>query len=121
MPVTAFDHVQLLTSNVEGMARWYEEVLGLKRGWRPDFNVDGAWLYLGDQPFVHLVKAGETPAEGRIEHFAFRAKDAGAFRQTLAAHDISPRELPVPGTEIVQLNFRDPDGNHVHVDFTGEI
>jgi len=121
MPVHAFDHVQLLTADVDGMARWYSDVLGLKRGWRPDFNVSGAWLYLGTDPIVHLVETGETPVEGRIEHFAFRATNVGAFRETLAAHGITPREAPVPGTDIVQFNIRDPDGNHIHVDFTGEV
>jgi len=120
MPVTAFDHVQIMTSNVEAMTKWYQDVLGLKKGWRPNFSVGGVWLYLGDAPYVHLVESSKPYDEGRIEHFAFRAAGLAAFREVLDAHGITPRESPVPGTEIVQFNIRDPDGNHIHVDFTGE-
>ena len=27
---------------------------------------------------------------------------------------------PVPGAPIVQINLHDPDGNHIHVDFSDE-
>ena len=118
MPLSKFDHVNVLTANVEVMAEWYEKVLGLSRGWRPNFSMHGAWMYLDGHPFVHLVEVDETPGEaGRVEHFAFSAEDLEGFRATLKDHGIDGSEIRVPGTDILQVNVFDPDGNHLHIDF----
>lgn len=120
MPLTAFDHVNIRTSQLDVMIAFYGDVLGLLPGWRPDFDAGGAWLYLGEQPFVHLV---ETPGQPRarddaaLEHFSFRAEGLTQFKDTLDARQIAYSVDPVPGLTLVQVNFRDPDGNHIHVDF----
>jgi len=56
MPLKQLDHVNIRTNNLAEMVRWYSEVLGLHSGPRPDFPFGGAWMYLGDQPVVHLVE-----------------------------------------------------------------
>lgn len=119
MELEAFDHVNIRTANLEAMVRWYEEVLGLARGWRPEFDFDGAWLYLGDQPIVHLVAVAAPPAnlEPKIEHFALRARGLKAFLARLEAKGISYWLGRPPGTDITQVNLFDPDGNHIHIDF----
>ena len=120
MPLTAFDHVNVLTSNLAAMETWYAEVLDLHAGPRPPFDIPGAWLYLGDTPVVHLVEVEDAPTgyDGvRMEHVAFRATGYQTFLDTLGTHGIEPRLGHVPGTEIVQVNIADPDGNHIHVDF----
>ncbi|MGP6088551.1 VOC family protein [Antarctobacter jejuensis] len=120
MPVIAFDHVNIRTAQLDIMVRWYGEILGLRPGPRPPFAFPGAWLYLGDQPYVHLV---EKPAQAKadpgaaLEHFALRATDMAAFLATLDAHQIAYSVDEVPEFPIVQVNFRDPDDNHIHVDF----
>ncbi|WP_371933297.1 VOC family protein [Ruegeria discodermiae] len=55
MPIRRLDHVNVVTSNLEEMVAWYETVLGLRSGPRPDFSFGGAWLCAGDAPIVHLV------------------------------------------------------------------
>jgi catechol 2,3-dioxygenase-like lactoylglutathione lyase family enzyme len=120
MPLTGFDHVNLRTAQLDAMIDWYGAVLGLRPGARPDFGFPGAWLYLGDTAVVHLVGAqgaGRAGDDLTLEHFAFRARDFAAFRDRLDAHGIAHSVDPVPGMPIVQINFRDPDGNHIHVDF----
>ncbi|MCS6877603.1 MAG: VOC family protein [Geminicoccaceae bacterium] len=119
MELEALDHVNIRTANLEAMVRWYEEVLGLSRGWRPGFDFGGAWLYLGDQPIVHLVEVAQPPAnrEPGIEHFAFRARGLGAFLARLEAKGVAYRLGNPPGTDVTQVNVFDPDGNHIHVDF----
>ena len=120
MPLTAFDHVNILTSNLDAMTRWYTDVLGLQSGPRPDFGFPGAWLYLGETAVVHLVGVDDAP-QGyggvRIEHVAFRAEGYQAFLKTLKTQGIEPQLGRVPGTDIVQVNIHDPDGNHLHIDF----
>ena len=125
MSLTAFDHVNLRTARLDEMIAWYGAVLDLHPGPRPDFGFPGAWLYLGDTAVVHLVgvpgPVGPAPNIS-LEHFAFRAKGISAFKESLEAHGVGFSQDAVPGFPLVQLNFRDPDGNHIHVDFdTAEL
>ncbi len=116
----AFDHVNVRTTNLDGMVAWYGEVLGMHPGWRPPFDFPGAWLYLGDHALIHLVGV-ETPPEAPspgLEHIAFRAEGRAAFVAKLEAAGVPMRPAQVPGTDITQINIHDPDGNHIHVDFT---
>ncbi len=119
MPLEAFDHVNVYTTELDRLTEWYQEVLGLHSGWRPPFRFPGAWLYLGDQAIVHLVgvEAERDAPKPRIEHFAFRASGMAEFLALLKARDIAYTLDPVAGLEIVQVNIRDPDGNRVHIDF----
>lgn len=120
MPITAFDHVNLRTAQLDAMIAFYGEVLDMHPGPRPDFPFAGAWLYLGDHPYVHLVQRDTPPEAGgnvTLEHFALRATGLGEFRAKLDARGVTYSLDDVPGFPILQVNFHDPDGNHVHVDF----
>ena len=116
------DHVNIRTAQLDAMRAWYAEALGLEDGWRPPFPFPGAWLYAGEDPIVHLVgvdtRPGAPESGVRLEHFAISNDgDIDAFRARLAGADVAVDEAKVPGTNIVQLNIRDPDGNHIHIDF----
>lgn len=116
------DHVNIRTAQLGAMRAWYAEALGMTDGWRPPFPFGGAWLYAGDDPVVHLVEVDARPdadaGDVRIEHFALSVDgDLDAFRRRLGDAGVEIMEAAVPGTNIVQLNIHDPDGNHIHVDF----
>ena len=119
MKLLRLDHVNVLTARLEGLVRFYEDLLGLRLGPRPDFPMAGAWLYLGDQAVIHLVEVSERRAavNPRIEHFAFRAEGLSDLTNRLTAAGVPHSVDPVPGLPLVQVNLRDPDGNHIHVDF----
>ena len=120
MTLQAFDHVNILTSNLDAMISWYDQTLGLTSGWRPEFSFPGAWLYLGERAVIHLVGVEDAP-QGyngvRMEHVAFRASGFDAFIAKLTAAGVDHQVGQVPGTEIRQVNVHDPDGNHLHIDF----
>ncbi len=120
MQLIALDHVNLRTASLDEMVAWYETVLGMRSGARPGFAFPGAWLYVGDKPFVHLVGIGEEveASDLQIEHFAFSATGFAAFVKRLEDRGIEYRLAPVPGYPIVQVNVWDPDGNHIHIDFS---
>ncbi|MEQ8966916.1 MAG: VOC family protein [Azospirillaceae bacterium] len=122
MTLHAFDHVNIRTTSLAAMQRFYEEVLGLVAGDRPDFEFPGAWLYLGDTAVVHLVGIPDEPpaAHPKIEHAAFRASGLGDFLAHLRAHKTAYRIGVVPSLGIRQVNVHDPDGNHLHIDFGPE-
>lgn len=113
------DHVNLYTHDLERMVKWYEDVLGMTRGARPPFSFEGAWLYVGDDPVVHMTRVdsernGDNP---KLEHFALSASDIGPFLDHLDAKSVAYRTAIVPGFGIIQVNIHDPDGNHLHIDF----
>lgn len=123
MPLTKFDHVNVRTGKLAEMIEWYGDVLGLTEGFRPNFPFPGAWLYLGDQAIIHLVGTDPAPTpfaedeDLRMEHFSFRATDYPAFQTKLDARGIESRVTKLDDIGLVLVNIRDPDGNHIHVDF----
>lgn len=119
MEINRLDHVNVRTSKLDEMIRWYETFLGLQNGPRPDFGFRGAWLYAGEHAVVHLVEVNQECAsvEPKIEHFAFQATGYADFVKKLEAQGIKFKLLHVPGWPIVQVNVEDCDGNHIHVDF----
>lgn len=122
MRIERLDHVNIVTTRLSDMVAWYEEVLGLKPGPRPDFPFPGAWLYAGDHAVVHLVGYDGTPNVGsevelKLEHFALSATGLSAFEEKLVSSQIQYRKTDVPGTRMVQIHVADPDGNHIHIDF----
>lgn len=119
MTLLRLDHVNIRTANLTAMVRFYQKVLGLEPGFRPAFPFPGAWLYIGDRPVVHLVVV-ETPpvvTQTRIEHFAFGATGLPDLVARLARAEVPYSIDAVPGIPLVQVNLRDCDGNHIHIDF----
>ena len=120
MNISTLDHVNIVTAQLSGLVKFYTEVLGLETGWRPDFGVNGAWLYANGTPIVHLVARISDLEVGRIEHFALRGNDLDSFLQHLDAESVESSVQGIPGTEAKSVNIHDPDGNHIEVIF-GDI
>ena len=120
MNLLKLDHVNIFTTNLSKMVEWYETVLGMVKGDRPPFPVDGAWLYIGGSPVVHLsiVEAQTFCENPRLEHFAFTATGLQSFIDRLDARDIAFTTARVPGPGTLQVRLSDHDGNHLHVDFS---
>ena len=122
--IKQLDHVNVRTSRLDEMIRWYGDILGMMTGPRPDFDFPGAWLYAGDHPAIHLVgvegEPGSDPSDLKLEHFALSATGIAELlaKAQATGERISVRK--VPSFPIVQVNLWDPDGNHIHIDFTEE-
>ncbi len=126
MRIRKLDHVNLVTARLSEMVAWYEEILGLASGPRPDFPFSGAWLYACDTAVVHLVEDKGKPRVGsevalKIEHFALSATGMDQFEKILTEAGQPFEQINVPGTDLVQFHLADPDGNHIHVDFLGKV
>jgi catechol 2,3-dioxygenase-like lactoylglutathione lyase family enzyme len=121
MPVDALQHVNIRCANVEATRAFYEGVLGLEVGSRPPFQSKGYWMYIGDDPIVHLVQrpVGEVTASGpgNLDHVGFRGVDLAATKAQLQAAGIAYREQVVPRDGSVQLFVVDPDGITVELNF----
>ena len=115
MPVTRLEQVNTRSADVERTREFYERFLGLRAGPRPAFASKGYWMYLGDQPILHLVQRPEgEPAKsdsGNVDHLAFFATDAGALRESLAAAGVAYRDTGR------QVFINDPDGLKIEINF----
>jgi catechol 2,3-dioxygenase-like lactoylglutathione lyase family enzyme len=116
----AFDHVNVRTANLGVMRAFYVDVIGLREGPRPAFSFGGAWLYCAGAPVVHLVQVDRPPQrsdELSLEHFALRAQGLAEFLERLRAYGVPVAFGFIHDFGICQVNVRDPDGTHVHIDF----
>ena len=120
MPVVAFQHVNTRSADVERTKEFYVR-LGLRVGDRPPFASRGYWMYLGEQPVIHLVQRtdGEAGLEGsgNLDHVAFQAVDLEGTRRALTEAGLVFREAIVPRDNTVQIFVRDPDGIQVELNF----
>ncbi len=123
MQIGNLDHVNVRTSQLDAMIDWYSNILGLRQGDRPNFPFPGAWMYAGDQAVVHLVEVDGDPGTGsesdlKLEHFALSASGRSSFEQRLNNAGERFNVIDLKDVGITQYNVWDPDGNHIHIDFT---
>jgi len=115
------DHVNIRTANLDAMVAWYGRILGMRPGPRPGFAFPGAWLYADGHPIIHLVGVDAAPGADagdlRLEHFAISGSGLRDLFAKLDAEGAERRLAHVADFGIVQVNIRDPDGNHIHIDF----
>lgn len=118
MQIGELEHVNLRTPDLARAVRWYERVLGMRSGDKPDVDQVFAWMYSGSKPTVHIVEAKSVkPIENpTLEHFSFSAKGLKSFLELLRREQVAYSTILVPGVNI-QVNVFDPDGNHIHIDF----
>ena len=124
--LTGIDHYTLRCrpDEIDTLARFYGDVLGLHPGARPAFSFPGAWLYLGASPVVHI--AGTLGADhptaapgqtGRFDHLSFAANDVERVKAHLDRRGITFKGTDVPGFPLYQLFFHDPVGVKVELTF----
>jgi catechol 2,3-dioxygenase-like lactoylglutathione lyase family enzyme len=124
MKIGGFQHMNIRCSprDLPAIEKFYGEVLGLKRGYRPAFLFDGLWLYDGDNPIVHvgarfpegsIVKDKHS---GSIDHIAFKATGSAEFRARLVRLGVAFEEQNVP-TAGYQVFLHDPVGTKLEFNF----
>lgn len=116
----SLNHVTVRATDFERTERFYCGLLGMSVGPRPEFKVPGRWLYLGDQPMVHVLPLDANAAAAgaqRIDHFAFRATGLRGFEQRLRAAGQAFDLKHQPATREWQLFVVDPDGTRVELAF----
>lgn len=133
MALTRLDHFSVRTKDVPETRRFYETVLGLRVGARPDFPFPGAWLYQGDRAVVHVIGVDQSDAKGlmdylggrgdggagsgNFDHIAFTADDLPGMRAHFTACGVAFTERDVPGLSLHQVFLTDPNGLTVELNF----
>lgn len=122
MTVLALDHVNIGTDKLAETRAFFVDLLGLHEGDRPPFDFPGHWLYVGDQPVVHLVgreQARRPSVQASLDHFALRLDGYEEMKARLDAAGLSYRAVPVPGRTTRQIFVNDPNGVTVELNFPG--
>lgn len=116
------DHVNVRSRDLEGMRAFFETVVGLTVGDRPNFDFPGYWLY-GAAPgeaIVHLVGVpddGQQDVPGPVDHFAFRGGDYDRQMAAINGAGLKAREVTVPGRPVRQVFVKGPESVTVELQF----
>jgi catechol 2,3-dioxygenase-like lactoylglutathione lyase family enzyme len=120
MALRLFQHVNTRSADVERTKDFYVQ-LGLRVGDRPPFASRGYWMYLGEQPVLHLVQRPDGQphhdGSGNVDHVAFAASDLEGTRRALTDAGVPFREAVVPRDGTMQIFVHDPDGLTVELNF----
>jgi len=95
------------------MVQFLESLGVVKKGARPDFDVEGFWLYDdSNKPVVHISPASETSTSlGTVDHLAFRSdRSVSEITSKLEAHGVQYRGGPNPVAGVHQLKVNGPEG-----------
>ena len=122
MSVGVLDHFNIRTRNLGDTVRFYEDVLGLEKGPRPNFAFPGAWMYSEGKAVVHLVDISATaepqkPDSGVVHHVAFVSRGFDSMKQRLAAKAIQFDTVTVPGNALWQIFITDPNGVVIELNY----
>lgn len=120
--VGLLDHYNLRTRKYRETVEFYEKVLGLEKGPRPNFGFPGAWLYSEGKAVVHLVDISPTdeaqkPDSGVVHHIAFVSRGFQAMKGKLEGMGVKFSTLEVPGNELWQIFATDPNGVVIELNY----
>src|SRR4051794_2143911 len=132
-------HYSIRTTDLDATRHFYESVLGLTVGPRPDFPFPGLWMYRGDHSdmgnaAVHVIGLDRNDPEGlkkylgdrdlqslqgsgAVDHVAFFAEGLPKMLAHLRGLGITPRQRTVPSLGLHQLFLDDPNGVVVELNF----
>ncbi len=125
MTIVRLDHFNIRAPKkvIDEVTEFYGNILDLTPGPRPDFSIEGAWLYLGDHPYIHLTVDEAATVPGRNEHLnhiAFHCKDLDSYVKKLKASSIPCSDAYLPDLDMTQLFFYDPAGIQIELNFVHE-
>ena len=122
MSVGVLDHFNIRTRNLGDTVRFYEDILGLEKGPRPNFAFPGAWMYSEGKAVVHLVDISKTdeaqkPDSGVVHHVAFASTGFDGMKKRLQSKGMDFDSRQVPGGVLWQIFVNDPNGVMIELNY----
>jgi catechol 2,3-dioxygenase-like lactoylglutathione lyase family enzyme len=117
--IIGMNHFTAIAADPQAALHFYENLLGLKAGYRPDLGFAGAWLYAGETTVLHLYfdRQVPNPAAGVIDHIAFTTQDLKSFKARFDALGY-PYKLQHREGGSWQLFCHDPSGAKIELNFS---
>jgi catechol 2,3-dioxygenase-like lactoylglutathione lyase family enzyme len=131
MKVEALDHVNIITADLEGSARFYADLFGLEArdGPAPLTHANARWMYdAAGRAIFHInsldcprtyqreVQPGPT---GALHHVALRCSGYDEVRQRLQGRGLEHQLNEVPAVSLRQIFTLDPNGVLLELNFFG--
>lgn len=135
----SLNHYSIRTLELQAVADFYAQVLGLSSGPRPDFPFPGIWMYNGSHDnvgnaVVHIIGIDKSDPDGlkkylgdrsesslkgtgAVDHIAFFATGLTDMLQHLAKIAVPCRERTTPSIGLHQLFLDDPCGLVVELNY----
>ena len=125
MSIIRLDHfnIQAPKRIIDDVIAFYRKILALTIGSRPDFGIEGFWLYSGDHPIIHLTVDETAIVPGKNQYFnhvAFRCEGIEIYIKRLQAANVAYKDEYIPDADLAQLFFLDPAGIQVELNFLHE-
>lgn len=133
------NHFSIRTVDIDGTARFFQEIIGLHDGPRPPFPFPGKWLYAGDtsdytNAVVHIIGIDRNDpsglkqylgdrdldslkGSGAVDHVAFFLTGLQAKLALLNNMNIPFRERAVPVLGLHQVFIDDPNGVVIELNY----
>ena len=94
------DHVNIHTRDARTMISFLTSVLEVKEGHRPPFPNPGHWLYIADQPVIHLdvIERDTDFPVGMFNHVAFALYEFAPALERIKATGYRHEYRDIPGT-----------------------
>jgi catechol 2,3-dioxygenase-like lactoylglutathione lyase family enzyme len=127
--VDALDHVNIITSDVEGSARFYAELLALepRDGPPPLTHENARWMYDGAGRAILHINSLECPRHydrgvrpgptGALHHVALRCSGYDEIRERLTHRGVEHRLNEVTAIGLRQIFVLDPNDVLLELNF----
>ncbi len=127
--VDALDHVNVITSDVEGSARFYAELLALepRDGPPPLTHENARWMYDGAGRAILHINSLECPRHyerdvrpgptGALHHVALRCSGYDEIRERLTRRGVEHRLNEVTAIGLRQIFVLDPNDVLLELNF----
>ncbi len=132
MRVEALDHVNIITADLDGTARFYAEVFGLqRRNAPPPLTPDNAqWMYDGANRAIVHINSADCPRTyerealpgptGALHHVALRCTGYEEALARLRLRRADYQLNDVPAVRLRQIFTLDPNGVLLELNFFAE-
>jgi catechol 2,3-dioxygenase-like lactoylglutathione lyase family enzyme len=123
MKLNGLHHINIrcAESDLPAIEKFYGEVLGLRKGDRPNFPNPGIWLWQDNHPLVHVSARCvegflQDKHHGSVDHVAFGMNGAAEFRDRVEKLGIPYDAQNVPDAGF-QIFLKDPIGTVLEFNF----
>lgn len=138
----SLNHFSIRTTDIDASRSFYEKVLGLTVGPRPDFPFPGLWMYNGDHAhvanaMVHIIgidrdnpnglnqylgdmDEAKLHGSGAVDHIALMTTGLATMLAHLKQLGVSCRERTVPSIGLHQVFLDDPSGIVIELNYPAD-